>query len=85
MPEATYILCIITSLLSALLLARGAAGSGGRLMLWGAVFFVGMAINNALHLVDASLGEQVDWSLAPNLAALVSIGILLYALIWEAS
>jgi hypothetical protein len=83
MSEATYVLCTLTSIVSAALLARAAHGPSGRLMFWGAIFFVGMALNNVLLFVDALLGPSIDWSLWPNLVALISIAILLYALIWE--
>lgn len=83
MREATYILCAITSIVSAMLLFRAARGPSGRLLLWGGVFFVGMALNNVLQFVDAAIGPKVDWSLAPNLVAVISVCILLYALIWE--
>ncbi len=82
MSEATFILCAITSVVSAILLARGAP-QGGRLLFWGSVFFAGMALNNILLFVDAWMGPTVDWSLLPNIAAFISIAILIYALIWE--
>lgn len=85
MSEITYILCLITSIISAVLLARGARGPSGRLMFWGAIFFVGMALNNALMFADAVAVPTTDWSVAPNLVALASIAVLLYALIWEST
>ena len=85
MPEATYILCMITSVVSALLLAQAARRSAGRLLFWGAVFFVGMALNNLLMFVDAAVVPKSNWSLAPNVVALASIAVLLYALIWEST
>ena len=83
MPGVIYIICAITSVASACLLARGAGGPGGRMLFWSAIFFAGMAVNNVLAYVDIAIGPHVDWSLAPNLVALASLGVLLYALIWE--
>ena len=85
MSSVVFILCTITSLASAALLARGAWRPGGRLMLWSAIAFVGMALNNALLYLDQVARPQVDLSLYPNLAALASIIVLVYALIWEAT
>lgn len=83
MSEATYILCLLTSLVSAALLARAAHANGVRLLWWGAAFFVGMALNNLLLLVDFLVGPGLDLSLWPNVAALASVLLLIYALIWE--
>ena len=54
-----------------------------RPVFWSAIFFAGQTLNNILAFVDVTLGPTVDWSLAPNLVALASIIVLLYALIWE--
>jgi hypothetical protein len=84
--SVVFILCTITSLASAGLLARGAWRPGGRLMFWSSIAFVGMAFNNVLLYVDQVVtGPQMDLSLYPNIAALASIAVLVYALIWEAT
>jgi hypothetical protein len=85
MSGIVYILCTITSLASAILLARAARGPGGRLLFWSAIAFVGMAINNVFLYADMLAGPEVDWSLYPNLVALASVAVLLYALIWDAT
>ena len=85
MPGIVYILCTITALASAILLARSAWRGGGRLLFWSAVAFVGMALNNVLLYVDALAGPTVDWSVYPNVVALASAAVLLYALIWDAA
>jgi hypothetical protein len=55
-------------------------------MFWSAIAFVGMALNNVLLYVDQVVtGPQLDLSLYPNIAALASIAVLVYALIWEAT
>jgi hypothetical protein len=86
MSGMVFILCTITSLASAGLLARAGWRAGGRLMFWSAIAFVGMALNNALLYVDQVVtGPAWDLSLLPNLAALASIAVLVYALVWEAT
>lgn len=85
MQQITYIICGLTSLASAVLLARAAAGPSRRLLFWGSVFFVGMALNNLLAFVDTAVVTNVDWSIVPNGVALASLAILIYALIWEAT
>jgi hypothetical protein len=79
-----YILCAATSTLCAALLFRGYHRSGARLLLWSAVCFAGLALNNVLLIVDLHVLPQLDlstWRLVP---AVIGAGALLYALIWEA-
>lgn len=85
MSSVTFILCTIISLISAILLMRSAKGPQGRFLFWGAIYFLGAALNNILLYIDAVVVPDVDWALAPNLVGLVSIAILIYALIWEAT
>lgn len=85
MSGIVYILCTITSLASSVLLARAAWRGGGRLLVWSALAFAGMALNNVLLYVDTVISPNVDWSLYPNLVALASVAILLYGLIWDAT
>ena len=82
MPEATYVICTITSLASAVLMLRSMRGAGGRLLFWGAVFFLGMALNNIALFANKVLIEA-DWSVLPNVVMLVSVAALLYGLIWD--
>jgi hypothetical protein len=76
---------MLTSLVSGVLLWRAAQGASRRLLTWSAVFFFGMAINNAILFVDVLIGPQTDLTMPANLVALVSVFALLYALIWEAT
>jgi hypothetical protein len=81
MAEATYIICTLTSLASAVLMMRAVRGPGGRLLFWGAVFFLGMAANNIALFANAL--TDADWSVVPNVIMLVSVAALLYGLIWD--
>ncbi len=85
MPAVAYVICAVTSAVSAFLLARSAKGPGSRLRFWSAMFFAGQTLNNILAFVDVFLGPKVDLALAPNLVALVSTLVLLYALVWESN
>jgi hypothetical protein len=85
MPGLAFLLCMITSLLSAVLLWRAARGPTRRLLLWSAAFFVGMAINNLLLFVDVITGPNVNWMTPANVVAAVSVIGLIYALVWEAT
>ncbi|MBL9023570.1 MAG: hypothetical protein JNL21_15350 [Myxococcales bacterium] len=54
-PELIYLLCMLTSLFCAFLLARSYLTSRSRLLLWSTICFVGLALNNALLVADLVL------------------------------
>lgn len=83
--EAVYLLCMATSLFCALLLFRSYRASRSRLLLWSTVCFFGLAINNALLVVDlVILPTSVDLSVARAVVAFVALSSLLGGLVWEA-
>jgi hypothetical protein len=78
------LLAAITSLACMLLLFRGYAATGVRLLLWSALCFVCLTVNNSLLFVDLVVFPDVDlrgYRLAASLAGVLS---LLYGFIWEA-
>jgi hypothetical protein len=83
MAEIVYVLCASTSVLCAVLLLRGYAGSGTRLLLWTGLCFAGLAVNNTLVYVDLALVPQTDLSLLRGLTQLGAMAVLLYGLVWE--
>lgn len=84
MAEFVYSLCALTSILCAVLLFRGYRHAGARLLLWSALCFLGLAINNALLIVDLYVVPDVDLFVARTGSALIGMIILLYGLILEA-
>ena len=78
-----YLLCLATSALCALLLARAYVRSGARLLLWSAICFAMLALNNLLVVVDIIVLPDSDLTLVRNLASLIGITALLYSFIWE--
>ena len=79
-----YILCAATSTLCALLLLRGYRKSGARLLLWSAVCFLGLALNNVLLVIDLRVAAEIDLSVWRMVPAVIGAGALLYSLVWEA-
>lgn len=77
-----YILCAVTSTLCAVLLVRSYLRTRTRLLLWAALCFCGLALNNLLLVVDKAT-PGFDLSLARSIPALVGLGLLLYGLVWE--
>jgi ABC-type glycerol-3-phosphate transport system permease component len=78
-----YILCVITSLLCAYLLARGYRRGRTRLLVWSALCFALLAVNNLVLAVDVLLLPDVDLSILQLLTSLAAVCVLLYAFVWE--
>jgi len=83
MAMAIYLLCALTSLKCAILLFRGYGRSRGRLLLWSAICFSGLFLNNLLLVVDVRTGPATDLSVWRSLPALLGIAALLYGLVWD--
>lgn len=80
-----YLLCVITSLLCAYLLARAYLRRRARLLIWSSLCFALLALNNFVLAVDILLLPDIDLSIVRLLTALLAVGVLLYGFIWEAS
>jgi hypothetical protein len=83
MVAILYLLCAATAAPCAYLLARSYARARLRLLLWSALCFAGLTVNNLLLFTDKVLVSDVDLSLARSATALASVLVLLYGLIWE--
>jgi hydrogenase/urease accessory protein HupE len=83
MAELVYVMCAVTSALCAACLFRGWLESRARLLLWSALCFTGLAVNNALLFLDLVALPDVDLSVARSLVALASMLVLLVGLVWE--
>ena len=78
-----YTLAVLTCLACTVLLFRGYARSGLRLLLWSALCFVFLTLNNVLLFFDLIVFNELDlrpWRLA---AALVGLLFLLYGFLFE--
>lgn len=76
-------LSALTSITCMVLLFRGYASSGSRLVLWTAACFVGLSLNNVLLFADLVVFPDVDLRLFRHAAALTGLLCLLYGFIWE--
>ena len=65
-----------------MLLVRSYLATRTRLLLWSALCFSGLALNNLILVIDKATPE-IDLSLVRSLPALVGMLLLLYGLIWE--
>ena len=83
MAEAVYILCALASIACAVLLLRGWARTGGRLLLWSGVCFAGLAANNLLLFADLVLFPHLNLTMWRSVSALAGVLMLLFGLVWE--
>jgi hypothetical protein len=80
-----FLLAALTSFACMVLLFRGYARTGVRLLLWSALCFVFLSVNNALLFVDTIVfPTAVDLRGYRLGAALAGVLCLLYGFIWEA-
>jgi hypothetical protein len=85
MAAFLYGLCTLTALACCWLLLRAYVKSGYKLLLWGGLCFAGLTLNNGLLVVDRLiLGPTTNLFLMRLLAALLSILVLLYGILWDA-
>jgi hypothetical protein len=84
LKPAVYLLCLATSVVCLLLLARSYMRTHMRLLLWSALCFVFLALNNLLLFIDVVV-FPVEVNLLPlrQLSSLIGVGVLLYGFIWE--
>lgn len=82
-PTAVYLLCFATSSACAFLLARNYRRTRARLLLWSALCFTLLALNNLLVVIDLLLLPDVNFSLARIFLALAAVSVLLFGLTWD--
>ena len=78
-----YVVCAVTSVLCAALLVRSWLRSRVRLLLWSALCFVGLAVNNVLLVIDKEVVPDIDLQVLRDVSGLVAVSLLLFGLIWE--
>ena len=83
-PAAVFILCFLTSGACAFLLARNYRRTGTRLLMWSALCFGLLALNNAVVFIDALLLPDIDLAVPRLGLSLAAVSVLLFGFIWEA-
>lgn len=79
-----FLLAIVTSLACMVLLFRGYMRSGLRILMWSALCFVCLSINNILLFIDlVLLPDNVDLRIFRHAAALVGMIFMIYGFIRE--
>jgi uncharacterized protein DUF5985 len=78
-----YFLCFLTSLIVMLLLLRSYRRNRARLLLWSALAFIALAINNLLLFIDIVLLPDISLLPLRHATALAAAALLIYGFIWE--
>ena len=83
-PTIVYMLCFVTSSACAYLLGRSYSKTRARLLLWSALCFLFLAINNLLLVIDlVFLPVDIDLRFARLITALIAICVLLFGFVWD--
>ena len=82
-PATVYLLCFGTSSACAWLLGSNYRRTGTRLLLWSALCFSFLAVNNLLVVVDMLIIRQIDFQLPRLLLSLAAVAVLLFGFIWD--
>jgi hypothetical protein len=85
MGPIVYILSALTGAACALLLLRGYSKSRKKLLLWSGLCFAGLGVSSLLVFVDLILFPEKDLYFYRLATTTLSMALLLYGLIWEAS
>lgn len=83
-PVFVYLMCVASCLACTGLLIRSYARNRTKLLLWSALGFVGLSVNNLFLFLDAIVFSDIDLLPHRLLAAFAAIAVLLYGFIWEA-
>jgi hypothetical protein len=85
MAEIVYALAAATCLLCAFLLARAYARTRQRLLLWSAICFGGLVLNNVFTILDVFIFPDVSLHLVRSSIGFASIAVLALALVGDPS
>jgi hypothetical protein len=78
-----YFLCFASSGLCAYLLVTAFVRRREKLLLWSALCFCLLAINNLLVFVDIIVLPEIDLKLWRSLTSFAAVAVLLYGFVWE--
>lgn len=84
-PALVYVFCFVTCAFCAGLLVRSWSKTRTRLLLWIAISFTLLAVNNFFLLIDTTFTPpDLDLSPIRVVSAVLAVAVLVFGLIWEA-
>jgi uncharacterized membrane protein len=84
MATASYLLCVTTALVCAVLLMRAYRRHRTSLLYWAACCFAGLSLTNALVIVDLLVVRDLDLHPLRLIVGVASVLLLLFGMVWEA-
>jgi hypothetical protein len=82
-PGLVYLLCAGTCLLCTVMLLRGYARSGVRLLFWAGLCFAGLMLDNLMLYIDFVVFPNVNLEIWRKLPGLIATLLLVFGLVWE--
>jgi hypothetical protein len=82
-PAIVYSLCLATSVICAGMLLRAYRRGRQPLLLWSALCFTLLAVNNLMVVVDMVLLPEIDFTLPRQITNLAAVSVLLFGFVWE--
>ena len=83
LAPVVYVLCTLSCTIVFLLLFRAYQRHRTHLLLWSALAFVALALNNLFVFIDVIILTEVDLQPLRDVFSLGAIGLLIYSFIWE--
>ena len=83
LQASVYTLCLLTSIVCAALLVRRYLEIRARLLLWSALCFVLLAVNNFFLVLDVLIIPTISFVPTRQLASLSAVSLLLFGFIWD--
>ena len=82
-PTAVYALCFLTSGACAYLLARNYRRTGARLLMWSALCFGFLALNNLVVFIDMLVLPEANLAVLRLAFSLAAVAVLLFGFVWD--
>lgn len=82
-PTAVYALCFLTSSACAYLLARNYRRTGARLLMWSALCFGFLALNNLVVFIDMLVLPDANLAVLRLAFSLAAVAVLLFGFVWD--
>lgn len=80
---AVYLLCFLTSSACAVLLARNYLRTRARLLMWSAICFGFLGLNNLIVVFDLLIVRDLSLQIPRVIASAIAAAVLLFGLIWD--
>jgi hypothetical protein len=81
--ESVFVLCTTTSALCTVLLLRAYRRTHAQLLIWSALCFLLLTVNNLLVFLDLVMLPNTDLSLVRLMSSLLATSLLVFGFVWD--